>query len=239
MTQEQPTAALLIIGNEILCGRTVDKNIAFLTKALFDLGIEAQEVRIVKDTFDAIIHAVNALRKAHTYVFTTGGIGPTHDDITAEAMAKAFGLPFEEHAEASAILLNHYGDQYTQARRRMAMMPRGAHLLPNPASSAPGFYVENVYVMAGVPSIMQGMFALLGSKLTPGDPIFTETMTFYIAESMIADTLRSLQEDNPVTDIGSYPFFKNNQIGTSILVRSRDKNALDHVMKALMTISES
>lgn len=242
-TQKNPTAALLIIGNEVLSGRTVDKNIAFLTTELFNLGIPVGEVRIVQDTLERIGSALNALRTQYTYVFTTGGIGPTHDDVTAEAIAKALNLPFEENTEASTILLERYGDQYTPARRRMSMMPCGAQLLYNPASGAPGFCIENVYVLPGVPTIMQSIFRLFSPTLAHGDPIYTESITLHMGEGAIADDLRSLQEENPNVDIGSYPFFKGSgndiKVGTCIVLRSKDKELIKNVAQKVEHFSKA
>lgn len=239
---KDPTAALLIIGNEVLSGRTVDKNIAFLTSELFALGIPVIEVRIVQDKMDTIGDALNALRTQHTYVFTTGGIGPTHDDVTAEAVARALNLPFEENLEASSILLERYGDQYTPARRRMSMMPRGARLLYNPASGAPGFCVENVYVLPGVPTIMQSIFRLFSPTLSHGDPIYTESITLHVGEGAIADQLRSLQNDHVDVDIGSYPFFKgsgkNITVGTCIVLRSKNSEMLKKVAQKVRHMSD-
>lgn len=232
---KDPTSALLIIGNEVLSGRTVDKNIAFLTAELFSLGIPVGEVRIVQDTLERIGLALNDLRTQYTYVFTTGGIGPTHDDVTAEAVAKAFNLPFEENVEASSILLERYGDQYTPARRRMSMMPHGAKLLHNPASGAPGFCIENVYVLPGVPTIMQSIFRLLSKALSHGDPIYTQSITLSIGEGAIADELRTLQEENANVEMGSYPFFKgsgqNITVGTCIVLRSKNQALMEEIAK--------
>ncbi len=203
------TAAILVIGNEILSGRTADQNIHFLAMELGKLGIILSEVRVVPDIAARIVAAVNALRMEYDCVFTTGGIGPTHDDITAESMAIAFGAALHENAEACARLEKYYGaENLTAPRRRMAQMPVGALLIENPVSGAPGFQMENVYVLAGVPKIMQAMFGALSARLPGGTPRHCITVDCQVPESVLADGLRSIAEEFKDLDIGSYPYFR-------------------------------
>jgi molybdenum cofactor synthesis domain-containing protein len=200
------TAALVIIGNEVLSGRTKDANTPYLAIRLNELGIRLVEVRVVRDDFDAIAGAVNPLRAAYDYVFTTGGIGPTHDDITAEAIARAFGVALKEHPEAVARLTRHYANsEFTPARRRMTNVPDGGILIDNPVSAAPGFQVENVFVLAGVPKIMQAMFESLRHRLVGGAPLLARTIRTNLPEGRIAGDLGKLQSAFPDVEIGSYP----------------------------------
>lgn len=229
----QNTAALLIIGNEILSGRTQDKNLSFLGAGLAEIGIPLRETRVIPDVEDEIIAAVNALRAKYTYVFITGGIGPTHDDITSECIAKAFGVAFERNAEAAEILHKHYGDQINEARLSMADMPVGARLIPNPVSAAPGFIIENVYVMAGVPRIMQAMFDHLKHGLQGGAPVQSRTLTVYMTEGNLADGLTRIQDANMDVEIGSYPFIKDGRLGTSLVLRGTDATRLETVTAIL------
>lgn len=232
-----PTAAILIIGNEILTGRTVDRNTPFLTQELFSLGIRVEEVRVIPDQEDRIVTSVRELSARYTYVVSTGGLGPTHDDITALSMAKAFDRAFTLNNEADQILLERYGDQYTTARRRMAMMPDGVKLVYNPASAAPGFIIENVYVLPGVPDIMQSMFRLLSQQITPGPTFLSESVVLHQPESAVSDALSQLQDRYPTVEIGSYPFFKNGAVGTCIVVRTSLQHDLDHVIDTLKSWS--
>ncbi len=227
---ETVTAAMLVIGDEILSGRTRDKNIGFIADYLTAIGINLEEVRIVPDDEDRIIAAVNALRTAHTYVFTTGGIGPTHDDITAEAVSKAFGLPCEFHSEALALLAAHYKSrnmEFTEARKRMARTPRGASLIDNPISIAPGFRIENVHVMAGVPVIMQKMMDAIAPTLKTGVKLQSATVDCPFGEGTIGGPLGDIQKDHPDTIIGSYPKFSDGSYSTQIVIRSRDNAAIE------------
>lgn len=217
-----PTASIITIGNEILSGRTKDKNINFLTGALFDMGIETMEVRIIPDDIERIASTINILRRDHTYVFTTGGIGPTHDDITVEGVAKAFDVGVIYHPGAVTILHDYYKDQITEARLRMARTPNGATLIHNPVSGAPGFRMENVFTLAGVPNIAEAMFFSASSMINPGAPIFQESVDFHIGESLIAGKLRDIQEAFPDVSIGSYPNFREGKIGVSVIARSRN-----------------
>lgn len=205
-----PTSALVIIGNEILSGRTQDANIRFLAQQLGELGAPLKEVRVIPDIPEAIIDTVTEMRARYDQVFTTGGIGPTHDDITAACVAEAFGVPLELHEETAALMEKHYGrDEFTEARRRMAMLPRGATPIRNARSVAPGFSIGNVHVMAGVPSIMQSMFETLAPSLRHGTPIGSRTWhTLELYESMIAAPLEAVQKRYPDLDIGSYPFHR-------------------------------
>ena len=226
---ETITAAMLVIGDEILSGRTKDKNIGFVADYLNSMGIDLVEVRIVSDETDHIVEAVNALRQRYTYVFTTGGIGPTHDDITADAVSKAFGLPCEYHPDAMALLTKHYKKrkmEYTEARMRMARTPRGATLIDNKISIAPGFRIENVHVMAGVPVIMQAMMDALAPTLETGIKMLSETVDCPFGEGTIGGPLGEIQESHLKTMIGSYPQFKDGSYSTQIVVRSKDIEAI-------------
>ncbi|MBI1180216.1 MAG: competence/damage-inducible protein A [Alphaproteobacteria bacterium] len=219
------TACLIIIGNEILSGRTQDANLAYLAKWLNDqVGIQLTEVRVIPDIEETIVDTVNECRARFDYVFTTGGIGPTHDDITSPSIAKAFGVPWELHPEAHEILKEYYGPEgLTSARARMACGPRGARLIENPISKAPGFQMENVFVLAGIPVIMQAMLESLKHRLTGGLPVRSRAVLLHLPESLVASGLRDLQERHPQADIGSYPFYRQGRGGTSIVIRSTDE----------------
>ena len=222
---KQWTAALAVIGDEILSGRTQDKNVAQVALWLNQHGIRLAEVRIVPDDIGRIVEAVNELRAAHDYVFTTGGIGPTHDDITVDAIAAAFGVPVVIHPEARRILEDYYRDRpggLTEARLRMARVPEGAELLPNPSSGAPGVKIGNVYILAGVPYIAAAMLEALAGKLEGGKPIVSVTVGARAPESDVADLLRETEEANPGVAIGSYPFFKEGRYGANFVIRSED-----------------
>jgi molybdenum cofactor synthesis domain-containing protein len=219
------TAALVVIGDEILSGRTQDKNVAQVAIWLNEQGIRLAEVRIVPDDAERIGDAVNALRPVHDYVFTTGGIGPTHDDITVDAIAAAFGVPVIVHPDARRILEDYYRDRpggLTDARLRMARAPEGAELIPNPSSGAPGVRMENVYIMAGVPSITASMLQALTGKLEGGRPVVSVTIGARVAESEVAEILRETEDANPGVAIGSYPFFKEGRYGANFVIRSED-----------------
>ena len=227
MTGSRVTACLLIIGNEILSGRTQDKNLAFIGTRLNEIGIRLMEVRVIPDVEATIVDTLNEVRRRFAYVFTTGGIGPTHDDITAECVAKAFGRPLVVHPEARAILTAHYGaDQLTEARLRMARTPEGAELIENPVSKAPGFQIENVFVMAGIPNIMQSMFASLQHRLVGGRPLRSRTLAVEMGESFVADGLARLQERFPEVEIGSYPFSRGGVFGTRLVLRATEEALL-------------
>ena len=221
------TAAVVVIGNEILSGRTQDRNVAFLGRRLAEQGVRLQEVRIVRDTFEAIGNAVNALRADYDYVFTTGGIGPTHDDITSEAVARAFGVAFGRNPEAEAILRAYYRpEDATEARLGMADTPVGAILIDNPVSRAPGFRMENVYVLPGVPDILQAMFENLAGSLAGGRPVVSSSIAANLPEGALAGPLGAIQAANPEVEIGSYPFFRGGRLGASLVVRGADGDAV-------------
>jgi molybdenum cofactor synthesis domain-containing protein len=222
---KQWTAALVVIGDEILSGRTQDKNIAQVALWLNEQGIRLAEVRVVPDVIERIADAVNELRSAHDYLFTTGGIGPTHDDITVDAMAVAFGVPVIVHPEARRILEDYYRNRpggLTEARLRMARVPEGAELLVNPASGAPGVKIGNVYILAGVPHIAASMLEGLTGKLQGGRPVVSVTVGARAAESDVADLLRETEAANPGVAIGSYPFFNEGRYGANFVIRSED-----------------
>ena len=235
----QWTAALLVIGDEILSGRTQDKNVAQLALWLNDQGIRLAEVRIVPDDLGQIARNVNALRAAHDYLFTTGGIGPTHDDITVDAIAAAFNVPVTVHPEARKILEDYYRDRpagLTEARLRMARTPDGAELIPNPRSGAPGVKMDNVYILAGVPDIAASMLEGLTGLLEGGRPIVSVTIGARVAESDVADLLRNTEAANPGVAIGSYPFFRDGRHGANFVIRSENR---DLALKTGMQLAES
>ncbi|HQT62736.1 MAG TPA: molybdopterin-binding protein [Acidiphilium sp.] len=224
-----PTAAILIIGNEILSGRTQDVNTKFIAGRLAVLGHRLEEVRVVPDIAERIVRAVNELRAAYDNLFTTGGIGPTHDDITSECIAAAFGVPWEKHQESWDALERHLGrEQFNEARQRMAMLPRGAVPIPNSVSIAPGFSIGNVHVMAGVPRIMQAMFTGLETVLTRGTPIAMRAVHgLGVKEGSIAARLSAIQARYPQIDVGSYPFYREAGSGVAVVVKGTDVEALD------------
>ncbi len=224
------TAAMLVIGDEILSGRTRDQNIGHLATMMTASGIDLKEVRVVGDDEDTIVDAINALRTAYTYVFTTGGIGPTHDDITAASVAKAFGLPCDYDSKAYKLLGRYFatrGIDFTEARKRMARMPEGAEHIDNPVSLAPGFRIENVHVMAGVPSIFQAMLDNVMSTLETGTKLLSETVHCPVGEGSIGDRLSKIQDDHPATIIGSYPKYLDGKFWTELVIRARSKADLD------------
>jgi len=237
LNKRQITAGILIIGNEVLSGRTKDVNLQYLTLKLGEIGIQVSEARVVLDEEDKIISAVNHLRSVYDYLFTTGGIGPTHDDITSLSIAKAFGIGHEKHPEAEAILRSYYkiGD-ITEARLRMAELPVGAHLLYNPVSHAPGFCVENVYVLPGVPKIMQAIFEGFYNNLTGGVPILSYSISTLLGEGIIGTDLGVLQLKHPEVSIGSYPFLKDGKTGTSLVARHTDQVLLEQVKNELQSL---
>ena len=234
-------AAILIIGNEILSGRTQDTNTSTLAKWLNSLGVKVGEVRVIPDVEETIINSVNLLRKQYNYVFTSGGIGPTHDDITSESISKAFKLPYEKHEEGYKILEAYYKPgEFNDGRQKMIWMPKGANLILNPTSGAPGFYVENVFVLPGVPSILKSMLNNLKKYLKPGLKIYSQTISGQTVESSIAFILEKIQKKyKKYVDIGSYPFFRLGKIGVSIVSRSTSKKILVNVYKDLMKIVKS
>jgi molybdenum cofactor synthesis domain-containing protein len=220
------TAAILIIGNEILSGRTQDLNIQFLAKRLGELGIRLNQARVIADETPHIIACVREMAATHTHVFTTGGIGFTHDDITAMSMAQAFNVAIDEHPTALKILQEYYGDALNEARRRMALIPVGATLIDNPVSKAPGFQMQNVFVLPGVPSVMQAMFEGLVGQLSGGAPILFSAVSCRLPEGIIADELAQLQDRHPEIEIGSYPYFKQGILGVSLVMRGIDPESL-------------
>ena len=225
------TSGMIVIGNEILSGRTQDKNINYIAKKLVEHGIELSEVRIVPDVEKRVVDAVQEFSERFDYVFTSGGIGPTHDDITAECVSKAFDAEYEMNDEAYAILLDHYGEaEFTPARQKMAMTPKGATLIPNPVSSAPGFIIENVHVMAGVPAIFQAMIDHVVISLKGGDVIQSRTVPSRFPESKLAEGLGDIQKKFPTVDIGSYPYFKDGELGVNVVLRSTDEGALSQAV---------
>ncbi|OJY71129.1 MAG: competence/damage-inducible protein A [Sphingobium sp. 66-54] len=235
MTARIWTAALVVIGDEILSGRTQDKNVSQIATWLNVQGIRLREVRVVADDMDAIAQAVNALRARHDYLFTTGGIGPTHDDITVDAIAAALGVPVIVHPEARAILERYYVTRggLTEARLRMARVPEGAALIPNEYSGAPGIRVGNLFIMAGVPHITAGMLAALTGQLEGGAPLLSRTIGCWVAESEIADLLGAAERAHEGCQIGSYPFFREGRTGANFVIRSVDRARLDACTEAL------
>ena len=234
------TAAVLIIGNEILSGRTQDVNLNYLAKRMAALGIKLCEARVVADIPEEIIGAVNGLRARYDHVFTTGGIGPTHDDITSECVARAFGVPLIRHPEALKILESHYEPgMLNEARLRMANTPDGAVLIENPVSAAPGYRIGNVYVMAGVPKIMQSMFEGIAATLSHGAPIQSRTVSGHIGEGVIAKGLGELQAAYPDLDIGSYPFFRRQRYGASFVIKGTDRVRIDAAAGQLQDLIRS
>ena len=221
-------AAILIIGNEILSGRTQDTNSSTIAQWLNLIGVKVNEVRVIPDIENTIVETVNHLRKINDYVFTTGGIGPTHDDITAQSISKAFNLVYEIHKDAFKILESYYKvGEFNEGRQKMAWMPREANLILNPTSGAPGFNVENVFCLPGVPSILKSMLGGLKDKIIGGDPILSHTISLKTVESEIASSLANVQDNNKDIEIGSYPFFQAGKLGVSIVIRSEDQIKID------------
>ncbi|MBB6123484.1 competence/damage-inducible protein A [Sphingobium subterraneum] len=230
------TAALIVIGDEILSGRTQDKNVAQIASWLNVQGIRLREVRVVADDAAAIGEAVNILRARSDYLFTTGGIGPTHDDITVDAIAAALGVDVIVHPEAEAVLERYYRERggLTEARLRMARVPRGSSLIPNRMSGAPGIRFENIFIMAGVPHITAGMLDALTGTLEGGAPLLSGQVGSWVAESEIADFLASTERAHAGSQIGSYPFFREGRVGANFVVRATQQNVLDSCMDALV-----
>jgi molybdenum cofactor synthesis domain-containing protein len=221
------TACVLIIGNEILSGRTQDENLGFLARGLNEAGIRLREARVIPDVADVVVTTVNDVRRRFNHVFTTGGIGPTHDDITAQCMADAFGVPLILHPDAKHLLETHYPPgQLNEARLRMAMVPEGAVLLPNPISRAPGFQIGNVFVLPGVPSIMQGIFEQLKYRLAGGDKVLSRSVSCRLGEGTLANDLSGLQDRWRDVEIGSYPYFRRGDFGVTLVLRGTDRTRL-------------
>jgi molybdenum cofactor synthesis domain-containing protein len=239
-TMQAPTASVLLIGDELLSGRTKDKNLGYIADFLAALGIDLREARVVPDDHDEIVNAVNALRARYSYVFTTGGIGPTHDDITADAIAKAFGVRIDHDPRAVAILEAHYAPgMLNEARLRMARIPEGAELIVNPVSQAPGFRLENVFVMAGVPKIMQAMLENIAPQLVRGPAMNSSSVTAYIAEGDLAMPLKEIQSRFPEVTIGSYPFEEAGKFGAQLVLRSRDGRRLAEARREVELMIEA
>jgi molybdenum cofactor synthesis domain-containing protein len=233
------TAAMIVIGDEILSGRTKDRNIGHLADIMTAIGIDLKEVRIVPDEEDEIVSALNAVRARYSYVFTTGGIGPTHDDITADSVAKAFGVPCEYDAKALALLAANYANrniEFNDARKRMARMPRGADHIDNPVSVAPGFRIGNVHVMAGVPSIFQAMLDNVVPTLKTGTRLLSATVQCPFGEGLIGGPLAEIQKAYPDTIIGSYPKYQDGSFWTELVVRARSQASLDAARQAVETM---
>ncbi|MDC3030398.1 competence/damage-inducible protein A [Candidatus Pelagibacter sp.] len=221
-------AAILIIGNEILSGRTQDTNTSTLATWLNSIGVKVGEVRVIPDVEKIIIKTLNVLRKENNYVFTTGGIGPTHDDITAQSVAKAFGRKYEIHKEAYKILESYYKPgEFNEGRQKMIWMPENAELIYNPTSGAPGFSVVNVFCLPGVPSILKSMLGGLKNRIVGGEPILSHTISLKTVESEIANSLTKVQDQNKDVEIGSYPFFHAGKLGVSIVLRSENQSQID------------
>ena len=228
------TACLLIIGDEILSGRTRDANLTYLATWLNDHGIRLAEARVIPDDEAVIASAVNACRQTFDYIFTTGGIGPTHDDITAASVAEAFGVDLVFDPKALEILGDYYGsDEFTEARKRMARVPKGATLIENPASLAPGFQIENVFVLAGVPAVMRAMLESLEDRLEGGTPVSSKTETVFCPESKVAEILETLQLRHGNASVGSYPFYRDGRIGTCVVVRAESSVHIERALEDL------
>ena len=221
-------AAILIIGNEILSGRTQDTNTSTLANWLNSIGVKVIEVRVVPDEEKIIIETLNLIRKTYNYVFTTGGIGPTHDDITAQSVSKAFNRKYQIHKQAFKILEAYYKPgEFNEGRQKMVWMPEDAELILNPTSGAPGFNVDNVFCLPGVPSILKSMLGGIKNKIVGGEPILSHTINLRTVESEIAKSLSEVQNKNSDVEIGSYPFFRAGKLGVSLVLRGTDQNKID------------
>lgn len=236
------TAAMVVIGDEILSGRTQDKNIAFVATAIGDIGIQMREVRIIPDIEQEIVDAVNYCREKYDYVFTSGGIGPTHDDITADSIAAAFGVGIGYHPEAYEILTKHYeqaGVEFNEARKRMARVPEGGTLIDNPVSKAPGFRMENVFTMAGVPAVMQAMMVSILPMLEGGAKMQNVSIQVSLPEGVVAKDLGELQKKYPEVSMGSYPYFRAGVVGTVLVLRSVVGVQLDTARDELIRVLDA
>ena len=228
-------AAILIIGNEILSGRTQDTNTSTLAIWLNSIGVKVEEVRVIPDVEKTIIDTLNYFRTSYDYVFTTGGIGPTHDDITAQSVSKTFGIKYEIHKEAYKILEAYYKPgEFNEGRQKMCWMPENANLIYNPTSGAPGFSVENVFSLPGVPSILKSMLGGLKNKIVGGEPILSHTISLRTVESEIAQSLTSVQDINKDVEIGSYPFFQAGKLGVSIVIRCEDQSKIENCSSQIL-----
>jgi molybdenum cofactor synthesis domain-containing protein len=237
MSDRIVTAAVVIIGNEILSGRTQDTNLRDIASSLGQWGIRIAEARVIADVEATIVSVVNELRGKYDYVLTTGGIGPTHDDITAQSIAKAFDVPLVEHPEIAAMLRRREAPpEVMAARLRMALVPQGAQLIGNSTGGPPGFFIDNVYVLAGIPVVMRAMLATLETKLSGGAVLQSRSVTAYLGESAIADPLAKLQDAYPAVEIGSYPFDRAGRYGTTLVLRCSDVALLSEVTEKLKAI---
>ena len=235
-TNKKVNAAIIVIGNEILSGRTQDVNVSFSSQWLNDLRVRVTEVRIIEDREESIVNCIRELKNKFTYIFTTGGIGPTHDDITSKSIAKAFKLKYDFHKEAYDILEKYYTSLgFSEGRKKMAKIPEGASLIYNPSSGAPGFIVENVFCLPGVPSILKSMVIDLKNKIIGGKKILSKTLSIQTVESEIAKSLEIVQNQFKKVEIGSYPFFRFGKIGVSVVIRSAEKKQIDDCYKQVVS----
>ncbi len=239
MARDTVTAAVLLIGDELLSGRTKDINLGHIAETLTGIAIEVREARFVADEEDDIVAALNALRERYDYVFTTGGIGPTHDDITADAVSRAFSLDISVNDEAVRVMKERYPDrELNEARLRMARTPAGATLIANPVSAAPGFNIGNVFVMAGVPRIMQAMLANIIPTLERGKPLLSRSIRVDTGEGNLAGPLKAIQDRYPGVSMGSYPFEEDGKFGSNVVLRSKDETALEQAEKEVQAMAD-
>lgn len=239
MLNSRPNACILVIGNEILSGRTQDKNVNYIAKKLVEIGVDLKEVRVIGDEMQVIVDTLNTLRNTYDYVFTTGGIGSTHDDLTIEAIAKSFGRKLKSYPQVYNLLEDYYksrGVEFNSARQKMAIFPEGANLIENHVTKAPGCNIENVYAFAGVPEIMRAMFDSVATKIKGGDKIISRSFEAKIAENEIADGLRQIANKYKEVDIGSYPQIIDNKYAVSIVIRCDDENLLELVEPEIKTL---
>ena len=240
MTERVVTASVVIIGNEILSGRTQDTNLAHIALQLNEWGVRVREARVVPDVLETVVAAVNEARAAFDYVFTTGGIGPTHDDITVDCIAAAFDVPVVVSEEIAAVIRRRPAPPHVmESRMRMARIPQGASLVPNPTGGPQGFRMDNVFVMAGIPAVMQAMLSTLGDQLEGGSVVRSRSVTAHLGESEIADGLEDIQQRYPHIDLGSYPFYRDNVYGTTLVMRGADETALERVLAEVRGIIEA
>ena len=240
MVERIVTASVVLIGNEILSGRTQDTNLAHLAKQLNEWGVQVREARVVPDVLDVVVAAVNAARAAFDYVFTTGGIGPTHDDITAECIAAAFGVPLVLNEDIAAVIRRRPAPpDVLNARLRMARIPQGATLIDNPTGGPHGFRMGNVFVMAGIPMVMQAMLTTLESELEGGAVVRSRSVTAYVSEGEIATALGALQARHPQVDLGSYPFHRGERYGTMLVMRGAEGEALERMAAEVRQLVEA
>ncbi len=233
--KKEISAGIIIIGNEILSGRTKDTNTSTLALWLNSIGVKVAEVRIIPDIENTIVETVNTLRKKYNYIFTSGGIGPTHDDITAESISKAFNLKYEIHKKGFKILESYYKPgEFNEGRQKMIWMPQNANLILNPTSGAPGFSVENVFCLPGVPSILKSMLGGIKNKIVGGEPILSQTISLRTVESEIANSLTKVQNQNTDVEIGSYPFFQAGKLGVSIVMRSDNRTKIENCAEEIL-----